>query len=91
MPKKSKKSAKPDEKYNFIPADEVIAEWRKDPEYVRVYESMADEFAEFDRECDAHVARQKRRKARVAWLRGVGARVRGVWAYLMRGLHRIAY
>ncbi|MCG8621817.1 MAG: hypothetical protein MJE68_07445 [Proteobacteria bacterium] len=85
MPKKSKK---PDEKYNFIPVDDDIAEWRKDPEYVKAYESMADEFAEFDRECDAHVARQKRRKAVLAWVRAVGAKLRGVWAYLTTGLSR---
>ncbi|MCG8621525.1 MAG: hypothetical protein MJE68_05935 [Proteobacteria bacterium] len=77
-----------DEKFNFIPMDEDIAEWRKDPEYVKAYESLADEFAEFDRECDAHVARQKRRKAVLAWLRAVGSRVRGVWAYLTRGIDR---
>ena len=77
---------KPDEKYNFIPADEVCAEWRKDPEYMREYERQKPAF---DRECAAHAARQKRRKAREAWLRGVMARVRGVgaklrgaWAYL---------
>ena len=72
---------KPDEKYNFIPADEVCAEWRKDPEYMREYLRQKPAF---DRECAAHAARQKRRKARQAWLRGVATKLRGAWAYLTR-------
>jgi len=28
----------------MIPAKELFAEWRKDPDYVREYEAMADEF-----------------------------------------------
>ena len=28
----------------MIPADELFAEWRKDPAYVREYDAMADEF-----------------------------------------------
>ena len=82
MPKKD------DEKFNFIPADEEIAEWRKDPGYMREYWRQKPAF---DRECAAHAARQKRRKARQAWLRGVGAKLRSVWATLMRGLDRTAY
>lgn len=73
MPKKD------DEKYNFIPAAKVCAEWRKDPEYMRKYEKQK---LAFDRECDTFVARRERRKAVLAWMRGVGMRVRGVWAYL---------
>lgn len=30
---------------NTIPAEEVFAEWRKDPEYVREYEELETEFA----------------------------------------------
>ena len=89
---------KDDEKPKFIPVDDDIDEWFKNPKFVEEYEALADEFAEFDRECAAHAARQKRRKAREAWLRGVmarlrgvGAKLRGAWAYLMRGLDRIAY
>ena len=79
---------KDDEKPEFIPMDEDIAEWRKDPEYMREYERQKPAF---DRECAAHAARQKRRKAREAWLRGVKAKLRSVWAYLMRGLSRVAH
>lgn len=28
-----------------IPADDVIAEWREDPEFVREYDALAEEFA----------------------------------------------
>lgn len=28
----------------MIPAEELFAEWRKDPAYVREYDAMADEF-----------------------------------------------
>lgn len=29
----------------FIPASEVFAEWRKDPEYVKEYDALEEEFA----------------------------------------------
>lgn len=29
----------------FIPAEEVFAEWRKDPEYLREYEALEAEFS----------------------------------------------
>lgn len=32
-------------KRNTVPAGEVFAEWRKDPEYVREYDALEDEFA----------------------------------------------
>ena len=32
-------------KTKAIPADKVFAEWRKDPEYVREYEALEQEFA----------------------------------------------
>ena len=32
-------------KAKAIPADKVFAEWRKDPEYVREYEALEQEFA----------------------------------------------
>ena len=83
---------KDDEKPEFIPVDEEIAEWRKDPGYMREYERQKPEF---DRECAVHAARQKRRKAVLAWVRGVGVRVRGIgaklrgaWAYLTGGIDR---
>ena len=68
-----------DEKFNFIPVDEEIAEWRKDPEYMREYERQKPEFDRLRRRIDARIARRERWKAVVAWLRGV-------WAYLTRGI-----
>ena len=32
-------------KTNTIPAEKIFAEWRKDPEYVREYEALEEEFA----------------------------------------------
>lgn len=32
-------------RHNTIPARQVFAEWRKDPEYVREYDALDDEFA----------------------------------------------
>ena len=32
-------------KRKFIPVEEAFAEWRKDPEYVLVYEALEEEFA----------------------------------------------
>ena len=52
---------KPDEKFNFIPMDEDIAEWRKDPEYMEMYKARS---AELQREIRADKARKARRKAR---------------------------
>ena len=77
---------KDDEKPKFIPVDEDIAEWFKNPKFVEEYEALEDEFAEFDRECDAFVARRERRKAVLAWVRGVGVKLRGFWAYINRGI-----
>ena len=74
---------KDDEKPQFIPMDEDIAEWLKDPEFVREYERQKPEF---DRECAIHDARMKRRKARAALVRAVKAKLSGVWAYLTGGI-----
>lgn len=32
-------------RHKTIPAERVFAEWRKDPEYVREYEALEEEFA----------------------------------------------
>jgi ribosome-binding protein aMBF1 (putative translation factor) len=32
-------------KRKFIPLEEVVAEWRKDPEFVAAYDALEDEFA----------------------------------------------
>ena len=32
-------------KRNTIPAEQVFAEWRKDPEYMREYDALEEEFA----------------------------------------------
>ena len=29
----------------YIPAEELFAEWRKDPEYVKAYDALEEEFA----------------------------------------------
>ncbi|MCG8622261.1 MAG: hypothetical protein MJE68_09740 [Proteobacteria bacterium] len=65
-----------DEKFNFIPAAKLSAEWRKDPEFARRADAK---IAKLMREIEANKARRARRKAVVAW-------VRGVWAYLTRGV-----
>ena len=71
-----------DDKFEFIPVDEDIAERRKDPEYMKLYEAR---LAELQREVRANKARRARRKAVVAWMRAVVAKVRGVWGNLTRG------
>ncbi|MCG8622259.1 MAG: hypothetical protein MJE68_09730, partial [Proteobacteria bacterium] len=68
-----------DDKFEFIPVDEDIAEWRKDPEYMKAYESLKPKYDKLRRQIKAKDARIARRKAMVA-------RVRGVWAYLTRGV-----
>ena len=70
--------------YDPIPWEETVAEWMKDPEFVREYEALEDEFAPIYRRIAAKKARRARRKALVR-------RVRNFWATLMRGLDRIAY
>ena len=85
MPKKSKK---PDEKFNFIPASEVSAKWFKNPKFVEEYEALEGKFAKIGRQMDAKQARRERRKAMLAWVRAVGAKLRGFWAYLTTGLSR---
>ncbi|MCG8626505.1 MAG: hypothetical protein MJE68_31465 [Proteobacteria bacterium] len=68
-----------DDKFEFIPVDEDIAEWMKDPEFVKEYERQKPKFEREWRRIKAKDARIARRKALVA-------RVRGVWAYLTRGV-----
>ena len=75
---------KDDEKPEFIPVWEDIAEWRKDPEYMREYERQKPEFDRLERRIEARKARRAKRKALVK-------RVRGFWATLMRGFDRTAY
>ena len=71
-----------DDKFEFIPVDEDIAEWRKDPEFARRADAK---IAKLMREVEANKARRARRKAVVAWMRAVVAKVRGVWGNLTRG------
>ncbi|MCG8623270.1 MAG: hypothetical protein MJE68_14920 [Proteobacteria bacterium] len=73
-----------DKKDKSISVWEDIAEWRKDPEYMREYERQKPEFDRLERRIDARRARRAKRKALVK-------RVRNFWATLMRGLDRIAY
>ena len=68
-----------DDKFEFIPVDEDIAEWRKDPEYMKAYESLKPKYDRVRRRIKAKDARIARRKAFVA-------KVRGFWAYLTRGV-----
>ena len=73
-----------DKKDKSISVWEDIAEWHKDPEYMREYERQKPEFDRLERRIDARRARRAKRKALVK-------RVRNFWATLMRGLDRIAY
>ena len=67
-----------------------IAEWRKDPEYMREYEALEEEFAEVRRQMLVNRARRERREALVARVReGVLSplvRVRGFWRSLLVGV-----
>ena len=48
-----------------IPVSVAFAEWRKDPEYVREYEALEEEFAEEQRRIDARKAEAVARLARM--------------------------
>ena len=65
-----------DDKFNFIPAEKLIAELRKDPEFAKGADAK---IAALQREIEANKARRARRKALVT-------KLRGVWAYLTRGV-----
>ena len=77
--------------YDLIPWREVFEEQRKDPACVKAYDSLEEEFAEIYRKIEAKNARIARRKALVKRVWGVGAKLRGFWASLMRGMNRIVY
>ena len=68
-----------DEKFNFIPAQKLVDEWMKDPEFVKEYERQKPEF---EREWQRGLAKD----ARVARRKAMLAKLRGVWAYLTRGV-----
>ena len=85
MPKRDDKNLTilaDDEKPEFIPAEELFAELRKSPSYVREYERVKPEYDRLERRIEARKARRAKRKALVK-------RVRGFWASLMRGLTRL--
>ena len=68
-----------DEKPEFIPVDDDIAEWMKDPKFVREYEALGPKYERLERRIRARKARRARRKALVK-------RVRSFWATLIQGL-----
>ena len=70
-----------------IPVEESIAEWRRDPSYMRAYESLEEEFAELERQIDRRRARRLRREALVARVR---EGVLGFWQWLVPGRDRVA-
>ena len=78
---------------NTISADEVCAEWHKDPDYRKAYDSLEEEFAEIYRQIRAKDARLARQKARRAWLATQLAQVRealrGGWHWLLGGRDRV--
>ena len=63
---------------NTISADDLIAEWFKNPEFVREYEAFEKEFAEVRRQADARDTRRATQLARVGefwamcWRHGTG-------------------
>ena len=63
----------------LISVDEDIAEWRKDPEYMKVSNALKPKYDKMWRQIDARQARRKRRKALLA-------KLRGVWASITRGM-----
>ena len=68
MPNKTDKNltiTADDEKPQFIPADEVIAEWMKNPKFVREYEALKPKYDKMLRQIEAKDARIARRKALV--------------------------
>ena len=67
----------------LISVDEDIAEWRKDPEFAKRADAR---YAELIREIEANKARKARRKAMLAKVRGVGAKLRGFWTAITRGV-----
>ncbi|MCG8620835.1 MAG: hypothetical protein MJE68_02385 [Proteobacteria bacterium] len=75
---------KKSDKFATTTVDDMIAEWMKDPEFVREYEALGPEFDRLERRMRAKKARRAKRKALVK-------RIRTFWASLMRGLDRIAY
>ena len=78
-----------------LSVDELAAEWFKDPEFVREYEALEEEFAELERQIDRRRARRLRREALVARVReGVQSLVAGMrdfWHWLVPGRDRVAY
>ena len=70
---------KNDEQFEFIPADKLCAEWRKDPEFAKRADARYALLQRRSRAEDARIARRKKWKA-------VGAKLRGVWANLTRGI-----
>ena len=67
-----------------ISVDADIAEWRKDPQYMRAYESLKPKYDRLRRQIRA-------RKARREWRAAQLARVREVWHWLWRRVDRVVY
>lgn len=54
-----------DKARKIIPSSVLFAEWRKDPEYVRAYEALEEEYAEERRRIAARKARAVARLKRM--------------------------
>ena len=70
----------------LVSAKEECEEWMKDPEFAKLYESLKPEFEREWQRALAKDARKARRKAMVAKVRGVGAKLRGFWTAITRGV-----
>ena len=68
--------------YDIIPADKVIAEWIKNPKFVREYEALEEKYAKIHRQIRAKDARLARRAALMARIRETA---QGCWHWLMGG------
>ena len=66
----------------IISADELAAEWFKDPEFVREYEALEQEYAEIYRQIRAKDARRARRTALLA-------RAHEFWHWLVNRADRV--
>ena len=75
---------KKNDKFATTTLDDMIAEWMKDPEFVREYEALKPKYDRLERRIDARRARRARRKAFIK-------RLHIFWATLMRGITRVAH
>ena len=87
MPNKKLEDYADNEIISSEEAEAIMAEWHKDPEFVREYEAFKKEFAEMQRQ---DRVKDARRQAQRAWFATLVARVRDFWYSLAGGLDRVA-